>query len=383
MLFCFFIAKQDVIIYLIQVCVVVSALLDITWLFYGLENFKSVVIRNTIVKLVECVLIFTLVKSPEDLWIYTVIMGVSVCLGQVIMFPQALRIAKPLVPKLKDMIVHLKPLLLLFIAVVASTLYTVFDKTLLGLLQNDISNVAYYDYSDKIITIPKQLIAVIGTVMFPRACKNFADNKIDELKKSLSISMEIVSLISCGCIFGLLVIGGKFAVLYYGQDFAVCGDVIRYMSPLILIVMLGDILRSQFIIPANKDFAYVIGMVLSAVINIIVSVILIPQIGIMGAVIGTTLAEVVGFVYQMIQSKSVISFFDLLKIVLPFIVDGAIMFAGLWLIDIYTPVSYTSLIIEFLIGFLMYAVIAVFTIKIFYKDLWKKLFGYFGKKNKS
>ena len=69
----FVIGGDDLVIYLIQALYVLSALFNITWLFYGLENFKTVVIRNTVVKAVECLLIFLLIRQPSDLWKYTLI----------------------------------------------------------------------------------------------------------------------------------------------------------------------------------------------------------------------------------------------------------------------------------------------------------------------
>ena len=54
--------KSDRLVFIIETFYVASALFDITWLFYGLENFKSVVIKNAIVKIVECICIFLFVK---------------------------------------------------------------------------------------------------------------------------------------------------------------------------------------------------------------------------------------------------------------------------------------------------------------------------------
>ena len=64
-----------------------SALFDIVWFFYGIEQFKIVVLRNTIVKLLELVLIFSLVKTKNDLLIYTLIMSGSVLLAQICVLP--------------------------------------------------------------------------------------------------------------------------------------------------------------------------------------------------------------------------------------------------------------------------------------------------------
>ena len=97
-LFVLVFTKEDKLIYLIQGFYVASALFDITWLFYGLENFKSVVIKNAVVKIGECILIFVFVHSPSDLWKYTVISTMGLLLGQVVMLPQAIH----LVPWMRD-----------------------------------------------------------------------------------------------------------------------------------------------------------------------------------------------------------------------------------------------------------------------------------------
>ena len=85
--------------------------------------------------------------------------------GQLVMIPQAIKIVKPIRFSREDVKKHIKPLFVLSIAVAAVSLYTVFDKTLLGLMTIK-ENVAYYEYASKIINIPKTIIGVIGTVIF-------------------------------------------------------------------------------------------------------------------------------------------------------------------------------------------------------------------------
>lgn len=50
MLFIVFFVRDNITIFIVEMLYVASAIFDITWLFYGLENFKSVVIKNTLVK---------------------------------------------------------------------------------------------------------------------------------------------------------------------------------------------------------------------------------------------------------------------------------------------------------------------------------------------
>ena len=126
-----FIGGNDVNIYRLNILYVASALFNITFLFYGLEIFKNVVIKNLVCKIIEFILIICLVRKPDDLWIYTLITTSSLLIGNLILFPSAIRLVKPIKFGFNDCKMHLKPLFVLSISVIASSLYTVFNKTLI------------------------------------------------------------------------------------------------------------------------------------------------------------------------------------------------------------------------------------------------------------
>ncbi len=344
-------------VYLIQLIFVASALFDITWLFYGLENFKSVVIRNLIIKIAECTLVFCLVKTSADLWIYTLIMSLSLLLGQAVMLPQAIFKVKPVKFGWNDVKEHFKPLFVLFVAVVASTLYTVFDKTLLGIMTVP-ENVAYYEYSNKIISIPKTIIAVIGTVMFPRACACIANGDQTNAKRYMDYSLQFTAFIGIGALFGLLGISNLLAVLYYGESFAACGNVIMALSPAIFIIGLGDIVRTQYLIPNHKDNLYIICLILNAVINIILSIALIPVLGIYGAVIGTLAAELFGLIFQLVVSRKFLPIKTVLISVAPYVVCGAVMYGVIFLLKQYYNSSWLHLLAQVFAGGAIYLVLS-------------------------
>ena len=374
-----FVVEENQTVFLLHIFYVVSALFDITWLFQGLENFKSVVIRNAFVKVLECVLIFVFVKTINDLWIYTIIMSASILLGHLIMLPSALKIVPPIRIQIKNMTMHLKPMLVLFVAVVASTLYTVLDKTLLGLMATK-SEVAYYEYANKIITIPKQLIIVIGVVMFPRACRVYNERKFDQLEEYIDLSMLATCFLSFAFTFGIMAIGRKFAVLYYGEEFEKTGEVLFWMAPLIFVVMIGDIIRSEYLIPAKKDFLYTLCMVISAVLNILLSIVFIPIMGIYGAIIGTTIAEVFGLVFQIISCRGIYPPKRLLFKAIPFMFAGVIMFMILCFIDTSTPTSFPYLLMEIGIGVIIYIVLSLLVFLTFFDKQRRSIIRIFHKK---
>ena len=363
LLFC----KDDLVIYYAQTLYVLSALFDITWVYYGIEKIKPVVIRNALVKIVELVLIFIFVKNKNDLLIYTCIMSGSILVCQISLLPFIIKDIKPVRISLEDMRVHWKPMLVLSVSVFAISLYTVFDKTLLGIMATK-ELVAFYEYSNKIINIPKLFITVIGTVLFPRACNYVANRDMNGIRKYYKFSLKVIYLIGFGSIFGLIGIADLFSILYYGESFAVCGGVIKMLSPIILFLGLGDIFRMLYLIPMHKDVQYTIGIVINALINLVLSISLIPIIGIYGAVIGTLSAELFGVVYQGYLVRNFIEVKKTIIEAIPFIVAGIGMLGVIEIIKIVVDDSIIKLFLQMSLGALLYLFILLVWFLCFSKE---------------
>lgn len=349
------------IIYLIQGFYVASALFDTTWFFYGIENFRSVVYRNTAVKAVEFILILLLVKSPSDLWIYTLICTCSIFLGMLATFIHAFHIAPFVKVEQKDIVQHIKPLFLLSLAVLAVSLYTVFDKTLLGFFSIK-DDVAYYEYSDKIVSIPRTITAIIGTVMFPRACRLASQGLSETRSIFFKYSVFITTAIGAATFWGLLAISEEFTILYFGKGFLPCAKLMIAMAPLVTIIGIGDVIRTQYLIPNKKDKEYLFGICGSAVINIIISVTLLislPQeIKIYGALIGSLSAELFGTCYQIYICRSEVRVVrDIIKPIIITNAIGLVMFILLNGLSCVVSLGLFHLIISVLVGGISFALI--------------------------
>ncbi len=355
----------------IQGIYVFSAAIDITWLLQGLEKFQILAIRNVIVKLLETACIFLFVKSPADTAIYTLIMCLSVCLGFLVMYPQVLSAIPPIRFSIKDMQEHIKPLFTLFAATVAVTLYTMFDKTLLGIMKTK-DDVAFYEYSNKIINIPKQFISVIGTVLFPRACVYAAKEDFKGMRKTYDYCIIVTCFIGFASCFGLAAVADLFATVYYGEAFSICGPVIISMCPLILIIGLGDAVRNSFIYPLKKDSTMVRILTVNAVINLILSFLLIPSLGIYGAVIGTIGAETFGLIAEYVVCRKYISIKDSLANGLPFAVIGLIMYVIVRIVARYTAASILGLLIQIAVGAFVYLLLS-FIYGFFFNNLIREI----------
>lgn len=349
---------QDKKLAFVQTAYVMSALFDMTFLFYGFEKFKIVAMRNAVVKLCEVVLIFSFVKSPDRVIVYAMIMGISVCAGHMVMFPQILASIPPIKIVWTDMKEHIKPMLVLFSAVVAATLYTMFDKTLLGLLSTK-ENVAFYEYADKIIVLPKTFISIAGIVLFPEASRMAINGDYVAIKRRFKQSLMLTCFMGFGVSFGLLACADLFALIYYGEEFAVCGHIMKTMCPLILLIGIGDIYRMIYIYPQAKDTEMVKILFINSIINLALSYELIPFMGVYGAVIGTIAAECFGLIAEMHLCKQYVTAREVLMQCIPFGIFGLIMFVCVLTLSQHMGQTAMDLILQIIVGIAVFSILSL------------------------
>ena len=82
LLFIRFVARPEYkTLYSVLLVQIMASAIDIAWLLQGFEEFKKIVLRNTIIKVASVILIFAFVKTQNDLLIYALIMNGSTLLG--------------------------------------------------------------------------------------------------------------------------------------------------------------------------------------------------------------------------------------------------------------------------------------------------------------
>lgn len=358
--FCFviFFAKKYYSVYLIQGLALLGVMFDITWFFYGIENFKFIVLENLCVKISELLLIFIFVKNKNSLDVYACIMSLSICLGYLVVLPYVIKNLKPIKFTWNDVKQHLKPLFILFFAAIAVTAYQMIDKTLLGVLSTE-SNVAYYEYANKIVNVPVNLVYVTGTVLMPRACAYAAKGDKKNQIKYMNYSLHFVCFLGIGAAFGFLSVSNLFSIIYYGKDFADCGGVMMTLCPAIFLLGIENIMRTQYMIPNHMDKQFTSCIVITTIINLILSAVLIPVIGVYGAVIGTIIAELVCTIIQIILCKSILSIEKILKTAIPYLISGLIMFCVIHIVKIKYNHSIWHLLLQVVIGGCCYCLFAV------------------------
>lgn len=356
-LYVLFIAKENKIIALIQFFFVLTAITDITWFFFGIEEFKITVTRNTVIKIVNVICILIFVKQRTDLWKYTLIMSLGMLLGYISVFPFLKRWVHFVKPSLKEIKSHFKPNLILFVPVLAVSLFNIMDKIMLGNLSN-MTQVGFYENTEKLMRIPFGVITALGTVMLPRMSNLVSNGDRETGKKMINYSMVFIMFLANGMTFGLAGVGEIFAPIFFGNEFSACGRLLMYIAPTILCLSWANVIRMQYLIPCGMDKEYTISTFVGAGVNMTINLILIPHYGAMGAIVGTVCAELSVTLYQTFAVRHYLPIKDLFKATYSFMIFGVVMFLIVYLIGEIMDSSIVTLFIQIFTGIIIYGIIS-------------------------
>lgn len=247
-------------------------------------------------------------KNASDLSKYVVIMAFGMVLSNGVLWIFLLKDIGICRPKFCDVRKNIKPVLILFIPVLAMSIFHIMDKTMVDLLSTE-ANSGYYYNVDRLVNLPLGLITGIGTVMMPRISK-LAHEKdsfgtVALLKKSSELTIFLASAIA----FGIGSISNTFVPVFFGAGYEPCILMLEIFVPIIIIKALSDFIRQQYLIPSKQDKLYITAVFLGAVVNIICNYFLILRYGALGAVFGVLITEALVLFIEIVGCKNELNFF--------------------------------------------------------------------------
>lgn len=347
------------IFYWAQALSILAAMIDVAWFFMGLEKFAVTVLRNIVVKVLTLILIFTFVKTSDDLLTYILIVSLSLIIGNLTLLPELRKhIYKPKINSLR-ISQHLLPSLILFIPQISTQIYVILNKALLGSIET-VTISGYFDQSDKIIKMILAIVTATGTVMMPHVANAFAKGNSQKAKKYLYTSFSFVSLISIPMFLGLAAVSTKFVPLFFSSEFLPVVPIMMIESVVILLVAWSNVLGTQYLYPTNQTGIYTKSIVWGIVVNLIADVPLILLFQARGAAIATVLSELAVFIYQLLSMKSQINYAKLFSDTWKYFVAGAVMFLLVLGIDHGTKSSWSMIMVEMVCGITIYLTLLIF-----------------------
>lgn len=332
---------------------------DIQFLYRGDEEFKSIAIRTIIMKLICLVFIFLFVKDSTQTWVYALIMSVSVIASNFVLWISVFKKISFVRIGSFNLLKHIKPTILIFLPTLAVTVYSVFDKTMIGMLaQNPDYENGCYEQAYKINSVALMLVTIISSVMVSRNSHDYERGDKESVKRHIYLATSYVWMIALPLTVGFAVSSESLCYWFLGEGYAEVPLLLKIMSVRFVVSGMGVVFGDQLFIAIKKEKYPTIATIFAAGINVGLNCVLIPRYGAVGAAIATSVCEAaVTLVLAVFVIKG--KYVSILKIILSswkYFVAAAIMFVPLFFMTRYIQYSWWAFLLSTLVGVIVYFV---------------------------
>lgn len=341
--------------YLILSIHLFATIFDISFFFQGIEDLRLTSVRNIIVRIIGTALIFLLVKSQADLWIYMLIFVLTTFFGNVSLWLQLPKYVEKVSIKSLELKKHFKPVLALFLPQIASQIYAILDKVMIGAIIPDKAELGFYEQGEKIVKMAITVITAVAAAMSPRIATAFINKDKASLDRYMYKTFKFTFMLALPMILGIFAVSDRFVPIFFGEGYDRVSIIMKLLSPIILIIGFGSAIGVQYFIPTKRQRQLTITYIAGAIVNVIINALLIGQFGAVGAAIGTICAEAAVTGFQLFFIRNEYPLPKILKCAPKYLISSIIMFVVCFGLNIIMPAgSVYSIVVIIAAGGIVY-----------------------------
>lgn len=310
---------------IIQSLSIIGTTLGADWLNSAMEDFKYITIRTVAFQFISLILMFIFVHKPEDYLKYAVISLISSVGASIVNIMYRRRYCKITLTFNIDWKNHLKPIFYLFVMLLAQTIFSSVDSTMLGLMHGDYE-VGIYSTAHKILNIINQVVGSLLWVIMPRMSYYFSAGNYAEVNKLLRKVLNFNLTLGLPCAIGTIVMAKDIILIIAGETYIDSVFVLQIlMGGFVFSLIGGNFLGNAVLLPSKREKEFMIICCICAVINVITNYLLIPFGGPIAAAATTTLCSLIILILSLVKVDKNIKIQSIGKLVIAPVVGCVIV----------------------------------------------------------
>lgn len=341
---------------------IIFTTLGTEWVYTIYEDYVYITIRSIIFKVISIILLFLLVRKPEDYLIYAAITVFSVVGSNLLNFIHARSFLHIRLTTKTNWKYHLKPILVIFASVVAVTIYVSSDTTILGLLKNDYA-VGIYSTSVKIYSMTQGILTALLTVTIPRLAFLWGQKRISEYNQVLSKLIDSLGILVLPVAIGLMMLSREIILIIASKKYLPSVNSLRIISWAVIFSVFAWIFSYCVLIPVKREKLVLRNTIVTAIENIILNFIFIPFMSYDGTALSTVIAEFTVMIMHGYSCRDIIRPVILKKKTLKNLFDSIIGCLGIVVICLLCDFSFKSVLLKtifsVILSVIMYGAILV------------------------
>ncbi len=264
------------------------------WVYSVYEEYAYITVRSIALQILSLLMLFLLVKTPNDLYRYAWVSVAAAVVGNITNRLLARKYGRIGLTAKIDWKRHLKPILILFAMNATVAIYVNSDITLLGLLCDDYT-VGIYSVSVKIYTIIKTLLSAVVAVAIPRLAVLIGGERRDEFCHTASDIYRTLITVVFPAIVGIVLLRREIVLIISDVAYMEATPSLAILAVTLFFCLGAGFWSQAILIPLKKEKVVLQATIISAAINIVLNICLIPLWGEIAAALTTLAAEVAAF----------------------------------------------------------------------------------------
>ena len=277
---------------LIQSLSVAFTTIGADWINTAMEDQRYIALRTVAFQAVAIVLMLIFVHKPEDYYIYAVITVISAGGVSIANIAYRQKFCRVRFTRHMQWRRHMRPVLYMLSLLVAQTVYTNSDLTMIDLMRGDYET-GIYSVAVKVYNLVNTIVSSVTMVVVPGLTVAFRKNDYDEVNRILRYAIGFIVMLGIPSLIGIDLMADDIVAVISGDAYDGAANALRILSIALAASFVGGFWGNMTFLPAGReDLCFKIS-ICSAVINLILNLLLISRYGYLAAAATTAVAEIV------------------------------------------------------------------------------------------
>lgn len=278
---------------LILFIMIIGTTFQLTWLFQGKQDMKFITIINVISRAISVTLIFLLVKSQNDIYLYCFLYSITLLLSSIISIGVAkkkykLKFKFSKFSEIKNEILDAK---YLFASAAMTKIFSGFGTTILGIFSTT-SITGIFSAIYKIPYVLTMFFSPISQALYPYNSSKFKKSYTDGVKSVKKVCVPVFLVFG---MLSLLIILFKDIIVFllFGSEYSKYSMIVIPLVIQFIFAMINNFIGIQILVASGNTKKYSKAFTIGCLAIVISNLILGKLWGIIGVSIAAALGEII------------------------------------------------------------------------------------------
>ena len=356
-LFAFFASSTEFekLVFFCWVIYLIREMINPIWFLQGIEKYSLISILGILSQIIYVVCAFMFINEKRQLPLYVIFYTAIPLLITLCYFPTVKKYIKWSAFCFHEIIDAIHESFVYFVPTIATAIYSMIDKTMLGIFDMEKISTGLYESAEKLVKVALAVSTSTFTIMRTRMSYLYGKNDKEQYNLVCNNFISLSMFLCWPIMFGIMGVSSDFVPVFFGIGFDEVIVLSRYFAIIVPCLTISGLLQAIYIFPfglqKSMDYYYIF----IVIVNVVMNIILIQNIGTKGAIAASIFAELVLAIILLVKARKKIDVSQIFYKSMKYILSAIFMYIYIVLVSNFLNIDIIpKLLIEFFGAMVVY-----------------------------